>query len=68
MRTNNTAEASSVTDVHIGAVDLTVFDHLLDDVTQLETHLQDKEVFDGCYGYQTNTHPPTAGTAAANVP
>lgn len=61
--------ASSATDVHVEEVDLAVFDFLLEDVTELEPrHLQDKEVFDDCHGYQTNPHRPAAGAAAASVP
>lgn len=58
----------AVTDVQIDEVDLTAFDYLLDDVTELETHhLQDTEVFDddGC---ETNLSQPTTGTATAFVP
>jgi hypothetical protein len=49
----------SVTEVHIDEVDLTTFDHLLDDVTEWETccclqQPQDKEVFDDYHECETN--------------
>jgi hypothetical protein len=59
----------SITDVQIDEVDLAVFDHLLDDVTDLETdRLQDKEVFDDYFGCETNAGQPATGTTAAFVP
>ena len=65
----NGGHAPSLTEVQIDEVDLAVFDHLLDDVTQLEpSHFQDKEVFDDNPGCETNLGPPAAGTAAALVP
>jgi hypothetical protein len=61
--------ATSVTDVHIDEVDLTAFDHLLDDVTELEPHhLHDTEVNDDYLRRETNSRQPTAGTAATVVP
>ena len=63
------ADVPCVTDVQIEAVDLTCFDHLLDDVTQFEPHhLQDKEVFDDYHGRETNPLPSASGTAAAVFP
>jgi hypothetical protein len=59
----------SVTDVHIDEVDLTAFDHLLDDVTELESHhLHDKEVNDDYLGREANSSQPTARTTATVVP
>ena len=55
----------SITDVQIDEVDLTVFDHLFDDVTDW---LQDKEVFHDNHGCETNAGQPPTGTAAAVVP
>ena len=58
-----------VTDVQIDEVDLTAFDQLLDDVTQLEIpDLEDKEVFDDYYGHEANTGESIAGTSATVVP
>jgi hypothetical protein len=50
----------SVAEVHIDEVDLTAFDHLLDDVTEWETYCcsqqpQDKEVYDDYHGCETNS-------------
>lgn len=61
--------APLVTDVHIDEVDLATFDHLLDDVTELESHHQhDKEVYDDCLGRETKPGGSAARTAAAVVP
>jgi len=58
-----------VTDVQIDEVDLTAFDQLLDDVTQLGIpDLEDKEVFDDYYGHEANTSESIAGTSATVVP
>ena len=58
-----------VTDVQIDEVDLTAFDQLLDDVTQLGIpDLEDKEVFDDYYGHEANTGESIAGTSATVVP
>lgn len=62
-------ETPAVTDVQIDEVDLTVFDHLLDDAIDLETHeLKDTEVFDDDYGCETSAGRPLARTAPAFVP
>ena len=61
--------APAVTDVHIEEVDLADFDHLLDDVTELETnHLHDKEVNDDSLGREASFSQPTARTTTAVVP
>ena len=58
-----------VTDVQIDEVDLTAFDQLLDDVTQLGIpDLEDKEVFDDYYGHEANTGESIVGTSATVVP
>jgi hypothetical protein len=65
----------AVTEVHVEEVDLNLFDHLFDDVTNLETgscsqppYSEDMEVFDDNHGCQTNTGEQPAGTATAIVP
>ena len=61
--------ASPMTEVHVDDVNLTAFDDLLDDVTELEpNHLQDKEVFDDYFGCERNSDQPPEGAAAAVVP
>jgi len=62
-------DTRTVADVQIDEVDLTAFDRLLDDVTQLELdHSHDKEVFYYDNGCETNSYQPPAGTASAFVP
>lgn len=61
-------ETPAVTDVQIDKVDLAAFDHLLDDVTELDTPLlKDTEVFDDNDGCKTNLGQSLAGTATTFV-
>lgn len=65
----NGDDSSPITAVHVDEIDLTAFDYLLENVPELETHhLQDKEVFDGYYGCETNPDGPAPGTTVAFVP
>lgn len=57
------AEAPSLTDVQIDAVNLSVFDSLLDDVS----YFDDKEVFDDYDGRETDAHGSPARVAASSV-
>jgi len=58
----------AVTDVQVDEVDLTTFDRLLDDVTQLEVNPNDdKEVVYHDNRCESNTHQPATGAAAAFV-
>ena len=67
--TSTGTDLGSITEVQVETVDLTVFDFLLDDVTDLEPHHpQDKEVFDDYDRCETDTSQSPARTASACVP
>jgi hypothetical protein len=68
VRTVCHGDTQTVTDVCIDDVDLSVFDHLLDNVTQTELASTDKEVFYHDYGCEPNTYQSLAGIATTFVP